>query len=240
MKRLLVLVVVLAFGRSARAEDRNSAADAMTKLGSTAESLGKTAKSSDDRGARKKFAPKATEIADDLTALANRTKKDVPLKTIQTALADIDKDAKALVDLADDVEDKTERKNYRAQAQSVADGVAAIKKTIDTLAAGDKADKPAAQPKPEPMKADAFKALLAAVGDANTDSDKISVARAAGGNYFTANQIAQLMELINTDMKKVDLASMLWPRLVDPNNGFVIFAKLDTSGAKAELHRRVG
>ena len=210
----------------------------MTKLGTTAESLGKTAKASDDRGARKKFAPKATEIADDLAALAKRARKDVPLTTIASALADIDKDANALVDAADEVEDKTDRKNYRAQAQQLEQGVAAIKKTIDTLAAA--GDKPAAQPKPEPMKPDAFKALLAAVNDANTDNDKISVARAAGGNYFTANQIAALMDLINTDAKKVDLASMLWPRLVDPNNGFVIFAKLDTSGAKAELHRRVG
>jgi hypothetical protein len=40
-------------------------------------------------------------------------------------------------------------------------------------------------------------------------------------------------------MKKVDLASMLWPPL-DVENAFVIFSKLDTSGAKAELHRRVG
>ena len=208
----------------------------MTKLGGTAESLGKTAKGSEDRGARKKFAPKATEIADDLAALANRTRKDVALKTIATELADIDKDANALIDAADEVEDKTERKTFRTQAQQLEQGVAAIKKTIESLGG----DKPAAQPKPEPMKPDAFNALLAAVEEANTDFDKVAVARGAASNYFTAKQIAALMELVNTEMKKVDLASMLWSRLVDPGNGFVIFTKLETSGAKAELHRRVG
>jgi hypothetical protein len=238
MKRLLILAVVLVLGRSARAEDRNSAADAMTKLGTSAESLGKTAKASEDRGARKKFAPKATEIADDLAALAKRTRKDVPLKTISTELADIDKDATALVDAADEVEDKTDRKNYRAQAQALEQGVAAIKKTIDTLATA--SDKPAAGPKPVAMKADAFKTLLAAVGDANTDADKVSVARAAAGNYFTAAQVGQLMDLLNTEMPKVDLAAALWSHLVDPNNGFVIFGKLELAGSKAELHRRVG
>jgi hypothetical protein len=33
---------------------------------------------------------------------------------------------------------------------------------------------------------------------------------------------------------------MLWSRLVDVQNGFVIFGKLELSGSKAELHRRVG
>jgi hypothetical protein len=233
--RALIFVAVVLLGRSAHADDRNSAADTMSKLGTTAETLGKTAKGSDDRAVRKKFAPKATELADDLAALAKRTRKDVPLKTISNELAELDKAANTLIDAADDAEDKTERKGLRASATQIEQGIVALKKTIDTL--GDD-KKPAA--KPAPMKADAFKALLAAVGDANTDADKVSVARAAAANYFTANQIGQLMDLLNTEMPKVDLASSLWSRLVDPENGFVIFAKLELSGSKAELHRRVG
>jgi hypothetical protein len=65
------------------------------------------------------------------------------------------------------------------------------------------------------------------VGKANTDADKVSVARAAGANYFTAVQVGALMDLLNTEMPKVDLASMLWSHLVDPQNGFVIFGKLE-------------
>src|SRR5258706_1383015 len=149
-QRALVVVAVLVVGRSAHAEDRNTAADAMTKLGTTAETLGKTAKGSDDRGVRKKFAPKATELADDLAALAKRTRKDVPLKPISTELADLDKEATTLIDAADEAEDKTERKGLRASATSLEQGIAAIKKTIDTLATS---DKPAA--KPVAMKADA-------------------------------------------------------------------------------------
>jgi hypothetical protein len=238
MKIFVVLFVVL-LGRAAHADDRATTADSLTKLGTTADSLGRTAKASDDRGVRKKFAPKATELGDDLSALAKRTRKDVPLKTIAKELGDLDTDANALIDAADEADDKTERKSLRAQATQLEQAIAAAKKALDAVADDKKDDKkPAA--KPIPMKADAFKALLEAVGNANTDADKVSVARAAGANYFTAAQVGQLMDLLNTEMPKVDLASMLWSRLVDVQNGFVIFGKLELSGSKAELHRRVG
>jgi len=239
MRHLLITIVsILILTTTAFAEDRGSAADSMTKLGATADSLSRAATSSADRAVRKKMAPKATDLADDLNALAKRTRKDVPLKTIAKELADLGKDAGALIDLADEAEDKTERRSLRAQATQLEQGIAAVRKTVDTIAASD--DKKAAPAKPAAMKPAAFAALVQAVGDANTDTDKVAVARAAGANYFTANQIATLMDLINTEMPKVDLAAALWSHLVDPENGFVIFSKLELQGSKAELHRRVG
>ena len=236
MKLTVAVAVALSlFTHTARADDRSAVADSIAALGTSADTLGKNAKASDDRAVRKKFANKATELADDLASLSRRTRKDVALATISTELAELDKAATSLVDAADDAEDKAERKQLRASATSLEQGIVAAKKTVDALATA----KPAAA-KPVAINAANFKALLDAVGEANTDADKVSVARAAAGNYFTAAQVGQLMDLLNTEMPKVDLASALWSHLVDPNNGFVIFGKLELSGSKAELHRRVG
>src|SRR5450432_3609401 len=144
MKPLFVVVVVvvsLVFAaRTVRADERGAVADSIAALGTSAETLGKNAKSSDDRGVRKRFAGKATELADDLAALARRTRKDVPLTTIATELAELDKQATALIDAADDADDKAERKQLRATATSLEQGIVAAKKTVDALAAA----KPAA------------------------------------------------------------------------------------------------
>ena len=113
--------------------DRAAIADALTKLSTSAANLGKAAKASDDRGARKKFAPAATELGDDLTALAKRLGKDIPIKSIATDAAAIDKDAAALVELADEAEDKEERKSLRSQAVLIQQGIAAARKSIEGM-----------------------------------------------------------------------------------------------------------
>jgi hypothetical protein len=87
------------------------------KLSANASSLAKSANGSDDRAVRKKFGPRATELSDDLTALARRVRKDIPLDAIAKDALDIAKDAAELVDLADEAEEKEERKSLRAQAQ---------------------------------------------------------------------------------------------------------------------------
>ena len=110
----------------------------MTRLSGSAAALGKTAKGSEDRGARKKFAPAAVELGDDLAALAKRLGKDVALKSIATDAAAIAKDAAALVELADEADDKDERKSLRAQAVLIEQGVAEARKAIDAVKDDDK------------------------------------------------------------------------------------------------------
>jgi hypothetical protein len=134
-----VVGVVLLCVRPAAADaksDRAAIADALTKLSTSAANLGKAAKGSDDRGARKKFAPAATELGDDLTALSNRLGKDIPIKSIATDAAAVDKDAAALVELADEAEDKEERKSLRSQAVLIQQGIAAARKSIDAVKEG--------------------------------------------------------------------------------------------------------
>jgi len=115
--------------------DRAAVIDAVGKLATIANDLAATAKKSDDRGARKKFAPAATELGDDLAAFARRLAKDVPAKSLIADATGIDKDAQALVELADEAEDKEERKEFRKQAVLIQQATAAVKKLVEQVVA---------------------------------------------------------------------------------------------------------
>ena len=144
--RWIALIAVLMMGTpAAQAESRASIADSLNKLAASAAALGQTAKASDDRGARKKFAPAATELGDDLASLARRAGKDVPLKAIAKDAAEIEKAANSLIELADEAEDKDERKSLRSQAVLIGQGVATARKSIESASAKD--DKPTEAPK---------------------------------------------------------------------------------------------
>jgi hypothetical protein len=144
MRSLLVaLAFLVLLAPRAFADDRSAIADAATKLATAATSLAKTAKETDDRGARKKFAPAASDIADDLTALSRKAGKDVPLASVGKDAADIDKDATKLVELADEVDDKDARKSLRTAATLLEQSIASLKKQIDAAAAKGGSDKAA-------------------------------------------------------------------------------------------------
>ncbi|CAN5221189.1 hypothetical protein BH11MYX1_BH11MYX1_29950 [soil metagenome] len=132
---VMAVVAGLATARADSKADRAAIVDRLTRMSASATTLGKAAKASDDRGARKKFAPAATELGDDLAALARRAAKDVPLKTIAKDAAPLEKDAAALVELADEAEDKDERKSLRATAVVIHDAVVEVRKSLDASAA---------------------------------------------------------------------------------------------------------
>ena len=146
---VVVMAMVVAVPAKARAEqpgDRAAVVESLYKISASATTLGKTAKASDDRGARKKFAPAATELGDDLAALARRAAKDVPWTTLAKDAAPIEKDAAALVELVDEAEDKDERKAMRASAILIARAVSEVRKLMDARAAKHE-DAPAAAAK---------------------------------------------------------------------------------------------
>lgn len=124
---LLVLVSTAAYA------DRASIATNLNQLSASAAGLAKTAKASDDRGARKKFGPAATELSDDLAALSRRFGKDVDAKALDTDAAAADKEALALIELADEASDKEERKQLRAQAQLIEQGIAGARRELAAL-----------------------------------------------------------------------------------------------------------
>ena len=128
-----VLLLLLGTTRADQKSDRAAIATSLTQLSTNAGTLAKAAKASEDRGARKKFGPAAAELSDDLAALAKRLGKDVAMKAIATDAAAVDKDASALVELADEADDKDERKSLRSQATMIQQGIAAARKAMDAV-----------------------------------------------------------------------------------------------------------
>jgi Domain of unknown function (DUF4476) len=241
----LVVVLVVFSGRAIAdsAADRAAIADAAVKLSANATSLAKSANGSDDRAVRKKFAPRVTELSDDLSALARRVRKDIGLDAIAKDALDIAKDAAELVNLADEAEEKEERKSLRAQAQLLEQGISAMRTNVETVAARtDK--KPAAPPvsnKPAAMAADSYNQFVAAVKGASFDKGKLDmVAQGAASNYFTSAQVAGLMATFSFDDGKIDAAVACWNKIVDPENNFVVFTKLQFDSSKEKLRKRVG
>jgi hypothetical protein len=244
MHRFLVqLLLVFLLTGSSHADsttDRAAIVDALTKLASYADSVARAAQRSDDRGVRKNFAPRALDVADDLEALANRARKDVGYRSLGKDALDIDRDALALVELADEAQDKTERKTLRAQAVTLEQSIATTHKVLEALAARDD-DKQARPQKPQPMKSAEFGQLVAAIRGASFDDDKVGVVRlAAQNNWFLASQGAAVMDLISFDDGKIDAAAAMWPRITDPENYFVMMNKLSFDSSKDKLRKRVG
>lgn len=125
------------------ASDRVAIADGLSKLSGTAGALATTAKKSEDRAVRKKFAPKAEELCDDLASLAKRAGQDVALATLAKEAIAIGQDTSALIELADEAEDKDERKALRSQASLIDQNLASLRKLIDASASKGE-DKPVA------------------------------------------------------------------------------------------------
>lgn len=238
VRSLLTLTVLLLSIRPAHA-DRGAVADAFGKLSEYAEGLAASAARSGDRAVRKKLAPRTTDVADDLGALASRARKDVSYATLAREAAAIGRDAALLVELTDEAEDKAERKALRAQAVALEQGVATVRGVLEALARED--DRPKQPAKPVPMKAAAFEQLVGAIRAASFDDDKVEVVRhAAQTNFFSSNQVAAVMDLLSFDEGKIDAAVAMWPRITDPENSFVIFKKLAFDSSREELRKRVG
>ncbi len=218
------------------AQERSVIADTLDKLGNAAHALSKTAQGSDDRGARKKFASAATDLGDDLKGLARRAaKQDVVLGVVVQGLGEIAKDANGLVDVADEVQDKQERKTLRAQAVQLQQQIGAAKKIIEQLA-----NKKAEPAKNQAMTDAAFNQLVSAVRGASFDEDKVGVVRdAARLNWFTTNQIAALMGMLAFDEGKIEVAVAAFGHVVDPQNSFVLYKKLSFDDSREKLRKRI-
>ncbi|MDX2088716.1 MAG: DUF4476 domain-containing protein [Kofleriaceae bacterium] len=234
----IVFVLSMPLAHADGDADRAAISDALAKLSTYADGLARNASRSEDRAVRKQFAPQATEIADELEALARRTQRDVSYAALGRDAVEIGRDASALVERADEAEDIAERKTLRAQAAALEQGVATTRKVIESLAR--ESDRPAKPAKPTPMRQAAFDQLVQTIRAASFDDDKVEVVRhAAQGNWFGANQVATVMDLLSFDDGKIDAAVAMWPRITDPENSFVIFNKLAFDSSKDKLRKRV-
>ena len=233
-------LVALLVARPANADRR--IAEVASSLAERADTLARGAERSDDRGVRRRFAPRAADLSDDLSSLARRARKDAAPGRIAKATLGLARDAAELVELADEADDRRERKALRAQATQLERGIVALRRAVEANAdAGDRRREDRRPARPEPMAPAAFEALVKAIKSESFDSNKLRVVRdASQGNNFVISQITVVMDLFSFSSGKIDAAVAMWPRALDPQNSFMLYEKLTFSSDKEKLRRRIG
>jgi len=89
-----------------------------------------------------------------------------------------------------------------------------------------------------PMDDVAFARLLKAVKEAPFSSEKLTLIEdAASKNYFKSEQVLQLLKTFNFDSYRLKAAKVLYPRVVDPENFFIVYDAFTFSSSKEELRR---
>jgi hypothetical protein len=74
---------------------------------------------------------------------------------------------------------------------------------------------------------------------ASFEAEKLQIiADAAAYAYFTVDQAAMLVQQLGFDNQRVDAATQLYPRVVDPENWHRIYASLAFTASRQELERR--
>lgn len=90
-----------------------------------------------------------------------------------------------------------------------------------------------------PMADAAFDQLLQSVRSKYLQSSKITVIKNALGNtanYFTTEQVSQLLSLITTEANKLMLAKLAYPRVTDPSNFTELYEVFTTEASKNEMN----
>ncbi|MBA2661261.1 MAG: DUF4476 domain-containing protein [Bradymonadaceae bacterium] len=94
---------------------------------------------------------------------------------------------------------------------------------------------------PQPIAAADFRVLQRSIEDAGFTDDKRSViALAAAHNYFTSEQVKTLVSELSFSELKVDAATLLYPRLVDPERFHIVIDALSFSSEKSQLRQNLG
>ncbi len=99
---------------------------------------------------------------------------------------------------------------------------------------------PAAGPPPGPVAMDAasFGKLRSAVSDESFSSDKVDLVKsAASRNHFTIEQVGALIEEAVHSSDKVEIAEILAPKVIDPENAFLLNEHLTHSSDKEEVQK---
>lgn len=175
-------------------------------------------------------------------------------RTVDQLLKDLD-------DLADKNEDnanKTDRKYVRERIEAMRQDLAAMRKDLDaappagvtvtivenaTSTPVETATQVAIAPTPAPtpsgpaaLTPPELQAIVDAITKAPYSGDKIRILRdAAANDWFSVEQVVTLMGLYGYSNDKVTAAAMLYPRVVDKNDWFKVYAALTYSSDRARL-----
>lgn len=86
------------------------------------------------------------------------------------------------------------------------------------------------------MNSTMFNSFLQVVRKTNFDSDKVSVIKQQLRNTMvTSEQIKILIETLNYDKDRLDVAKYAYSRCADPNNYFVIYPSFQFQSSAQEL-----
>lgn len=87
-----------------------------------------------------------------------------------------------------------------------------------------------------------FEKLQKSISTKWSQSARLTAAKAAintKANYFTTEQVGQLMSLITAEAKKVELAKLVYPKVTDPNNFSEINLLLNSQASRDEMDKYV-
>jgi hypothetical protein len=83
--------------------------------------------------------------------------------------------------------------------------------------------------------------LKAAIDSESFGDGKVAVLSAsAAGNWFTTDQVIELLPLFAFSDDRVDAAVVLYPKVLDPENWFRVYGAFDFDGDKDEVRSRLG
>jgi hypothetical protein len=89
-----------------------------------------------------------------------------------------------------------------------------------------------------PMSSTAFNQLLINVRNKRYQSDKIATINTAfstTGNYFTTSQVRQLLLLVNSESKRLELARLSYAKVTDPSNFSYVYDVLNSENSRDQL-----
>ncbi len=86
-----------------------------------------------------------------------------------------------------------------------------------------------------------YQRLLAAVAAASFPAEQLNAVGAAAPYYaFTSDQVVGLMRAVSFDDHRLEIATLLFPRVVDPGRFYVAYEALDFPSSKDALRKRLG
>jgi len=104
-----------------------------------------------------------------------------------------------------------------------------------------KEEKSVEKPKEEvkkPMSSSSFRELINNLKNESFSSGKLNILKdAVRGNYFTSEQVVDILSVFDFEKDKLESAKMLYPKVVDKNNFFKVYSVFKFNSDKEELRK---
>lgn len=94
---------------------------------------------------------------------------------------------------------------------------------------------------PQPMNSAQFSSLTGAINsEAFGDGKLRTLQSASSGSFFTSQQAKSLVSLYTFGDDKIEAAVMLYPRVLDPENFYIVYGAFNFESEKEEVRQRLG